>query len=125
MTSDTEATAMDVQTTRIEDIEGWAELDTAQRDQLGRTAEQVRALHPGDEPLQHVALAAVVRYWRGTLTLEDAGAQLSQARRAEAEARAVARQLGILAVGDGGSVLGTANTLGIDRQALLKWLGKK
>ncbi|MFE4461450.1 hypothetical protein ACFROC_29210 [Nocardia tengchongensis] len=115
---------MDTQT-RFDDIDGWDTLDAERRSQFAAIAEQVHALYPkpDDDFLRRATLAAVVRYWRGNLSLEDAGARLAQARRAEAEARAVARQLGTLAVGDGGSQAGTAAKLGVDRQALLKWLG--
>jgi transcriptional regulator of acetoin/glycerol metabolism len=87
--------------------------------------ERVRALwpEPADEPLRRAALTAATHFSDGTLTIEDIGAQLAQARHAEAEARAAARMVGILAVENGATKSGTAAKLGIDRMALLTWLG--
>lgn len=87
--------------------------------------EQVQALYPDDAALRQVALTAAARYRRGELTPEQAGVRLAKARRAEAEARAVARMVGTLAVADGGTHAGTAAKMGITRKALLTWLGPR
>lgn len=86
---------------------------------------EVRALYPDDEPLQREVLEAVARYRCGELTLEDIGAALAQARRADAVARAVARQVGVLAVANQEKETQVAAKLGVDRMALRGWLGKR
>ncbi|MEV0766565.1 hypothetical protein [Nocardia sp. NPDC050435] len=80
---------------------------------------------PEDAPLRQAAAEAAERYRRGELSLEQIGARLAEARRAEAAARAAARIAGVLAVRSGGSKAGTAAALGVDRMALLKWLGER
>lgn len=57
--------------------------------------------------------------------LAKAGRQLAAARAREAAAREQARELAIAAVAAGQSEAGVARTLGVDRMAVRKWLGKK
>ncbi|WP_040793294.1 hypothetical protein [Nocardia paucivorans] len=102
----------------------WGTLTPAQRDRLTRLDADLATRKPilGIE-LRTAAVRAVVRWWRGEITLEDAGAVLADARREEERARAVVRALGVSALGEGRSQSGTAAALGIDRMALLKWAG--
>lgn len=104
----------------------WGELTEAQQRALDDLGDEVADRYPDDDdqPLRDAALSAAVQYWLGETTLDDAGHELRRARQAEAEARAAARQLAILAAADAVPETQIAARLGVDRQPVRKWLGK-
>ncbi|WP_280319952.1 hypothetical protein [Nocardia wallacei] len=106
----------------------WDELTDEQKVRLARVADDVAAAYPDpdDQALRDAALSAAVQYWLGEVTLEDAADGLLRARQAETEAKAVARQLALLAHEDGLPATEIAARLGVQRAKTLRgWIGKR
>ncbi len=66
-----------------------------------------------------------VQYLLGDLTPEEAGVERWATKIAAEKALAASGQVAVIAVEDGAAVATTARLTGVDRQGLLKWLGKK
>lgn len=101
-------------------------LTHGQRLRLLDTWPAILARHP-DDPATCLAVYRGVReYIDGTLTEVIAGNRLTKARRNEAIARAVARQVAIMAMDGAGTSQEkyVANNLGVDRMTVRNWIGK-
>lgn len=86
----------------------------------------ITAAYPDpDDHRREAAFTAAAMYLLGDLTLDQAAAARGAARREESRAVAVSLQLAAMASADGMPDATAARTAGIDRQSLLKRLGKK
>lgn len=80
---------------------------------------------PGLQDERDAALAAIVQYLLGEVTIEQAGAERARTRDAERMASIVAQQVALLAVGDGMPEAAAARAAGLDRMTVRRLLGKR
>lgn len=114
------------------DLRAWlgdtyADLSADQRDLVTTEAAAIHALYPDpdDQHLRDAALSATVQHLLGETTLEDARQALLDARRQQAEAVAVSKQLAAMAVRyDGVTEEDAGPLVGLARMAVRAGLGK-
>ncbi|WP_301119737.1 hypothetical protein [Mycolicibacterium fortuitum] len=81
--------------------------------------------YAGDRGLREAARVGAAWYAAGLMTPQGIAGPLAGARRAAEEMLAVARSVATMAVDDGEPEATVARTVGVDRMALRKWLGKR
>lgn len=116
---------------RLDELKPWlgdalADLDDDQLARLQRESDRIDAAHP-EPDLIHIwtaAMSAAVQHVLGEVTPADVGRTLMDARRAEAEALAAAKQLAVMLVADGMTEEEAAEAIGISRLTVRAALGK-
>lgn len=79
---------------------------------------------PDEQAERNAALTAAVQFILAETTPAEAGRALDQARTAQIEALAAARQVAIMAVEDGAYEHVVADELRVTRRTVRKWQGK-
>jgi hypothetical protein len=107
------------------------DLTADQKADLLRASDDIDAMYLQDDEAdeyadeRHAAFSAAVQYVMGDLDADTAGDNLLTARRQTAAAMAAVRQIAVMAYAGGAEVAPLARQLCVDRQTVLKWLGKR
>ena len=114
------------------ELEAWLgpalpDLTSEQIERLLAEANRIQQRHPGPDE-QHefdAALSAAVQYLLGDTTIDQAGRALTLARLEQDRAMAAAKQIAAMATADGVPDTQAADRACLDRQTLLRVLGKR
>ena len=87
--------------------------------------DEINDRYPDDRNLREAARVGAAYYLAGYMTPAGISGELEAARKRADEMLAVARAVATLAVNDGQPEAEVARSVGVDRMALRKWLGKR